>query len=373
MAASLALAGCEQAADDTAEPGSLRAAVMGTDPIPFAPERVADLGFDPDALLALATHAEEENSTCFLVAREGQIVGEWYWRETDPDSTQEVFSAAKSVTGALVGIAEHDGDLALTDRASRYIPQWRGTASAKVTVRNLMSNDSGRFWSTKSDYTTLLHAKDRTGYAVGLKQQAKPGKVWAYNNAAIQTLDRVIVTATGVETAEFAEDRLFDPLGMTRSRMTPDAAQASTNVYFGLQSTCRDLARFGQFFAQDGEWEGEQLLAPEFVAASTAESSQKLNAAYGLLWWVNQAGPQRSPVDADNPGLPPGVDGVGQLAPGAPEDLYAALGYGGQVVLIDPSSQTVVVRLGAPGVRESFGYGFADGAEVITDALDTLG
>ena len=69
-----------------------------------------------------------------------------------------------------------------------------------MTVRNLLSNDSGRFWSPESDYQELLQARDRTSYAVGLDQASPPGTVWAYNNAAIQTLDRVIRNATGTAT-----------------------------------------------------------------------------------------------------------------------------------------------------------------------------
>ena len=59
-------------------------------------------------------------------------------------------------------------------------------------MRNLLANDSGRFWSPQSDYGALVQAQDRTAYAVGLTQQAAPGSVWAYNNAAIQTLDAVL-------------------------------------------------------------------------------------------------------------------------------------------------------------------------------------
>ena len=58
------------------------------------------------------------------------------------------------------------------------------------------------------------------------------------------------------------------------------------------------------------------------------------------------------------------------FVPSAPPDLYAALGYGGQVVLVHPASQTVVVRLGDPGdVRGSADYGVGDAARVLTEAL----
>jgi CubicO group peptidase (beta-lactamase class C family) len=304
--------------------------------------------------------------------RDGKVAGEWYFRGGAPDKPQEVFSVTKSVTSTLVGIAESEGDLSLNDRAADYIPQWRRTPSRAVTLRNLLSNDSGRFWSDRSDYSALLRARNRTSYAVRLPQAELPGAVWAYNNAAIQTLDRVIRNATGTDTAAFAQEKLFGPLGMTSTRMTADASGRSTQTFFGLQSTCADLARFGQLFEQHGEWEGEQILPPSWVRDAVGRSSQELNAAYGLLWWVNRTGPLRDPVDAENPGIPPGVTGVGQLVPGAPEDLFAALGLGGQVVLVDPGSGTVVVRLGDPSralLDRRTGYTVADAARVVTEAL----
>jgi CubicO group peptidase (beta-lactamase class C family) len=154
--------------------------------------------------------------------------------------------------------------------------------------------------------------------------------------------------------------------------MTLDASRRSTQVFFGLQSTCPDLERFGRLFAQDGEWEGEEVLPSSWVKDAVGRSSQDLNAAYGLLWWVNRTGPQREPLDDQNPGLPPGVSGVGQLVPDAPEDMYAALGFGGQVVLVDPGSGTVVVRLGTLGTGGAAGaspFTVADAARVVTQAL----
>lgn len=60
-------------------------------------------------------------------------------------------AASKSVTSTLVGIAVDEGLLSLDDPASDYIQEWKGTPSEAVTVRNLVSNDSGRFYSFESD------------------------------------------------------------------------------------------------------------------------------------------------------------------------------------------------------------------------------
>src|SRR4249919_3961401 len=130
-----------------------------------------EAGFDATILDQLADEAEQLHSSCFLVARQGRVVFARYWNGATADAEQEVFSVTKSVTSTLVGLAQADGDLSIDDTAATYIDDWRGTPSDSVTVRNLLSMDSGRFWSADSDYNALLEASDRTAYAVGLDQQ----------------------------------------------------------------------------------------------------------------------------------------------------------------------------------------------------------
>jgi hypothetical protein len=60
---------------------------------------------------------------------------------------------------------------------------------------------------------------------------------------------------------------------------------------------------------------------------------------------------------------------TGQLAPSAPVDVFAALGFGGQVLLVDPTTRTMVVRLGLPAQPGEEAYGFTDAARVLTRAL----
>ncbi|QIK76762.1 serine hydrolase domain-containing protein [Nocardioides piscis] len=328
----------------------------------------AKLGFRAGRLEELARHAKSTGSTCYAVLRRGQLARDWNWNQPR-ETPREVFSVTKSVASALVGIAAADGDLELDDKVARYVPQWRGTASSGVTIRNLLANDSGRFWSSDSDYSRMVQARDRTRYAVGLDQQHPPGTAWAYNNAAIQVLDRVLAKATGQPTDEFAEEQLFEPLGMSHTRLTRDASGRSTNVFFGMQTTCLDIARFGQLFLDKGVVDGRRLLPRRFVTASVGRSSTPLNAAYGYLWWLNRPGELRGALDAVDPTGQPVEPRDGTLVPGAPSSLYAALGLGGQTLMVDPRSRTIVVRIGALSFDETPDYGLADAAEVVTSAL----
>ena len=231
LLAALSLAACSDGggATTTATPASgITSAATGaaTEPAPpsdaFAtaatdlPTRAADgtvypgetweqvrpraLGFDAQRMEAIARDARPSKTTCLLVARKGQVVGEWNWGGVEPETPREVFSVTKSITSTLIGMAQADGDLDVDDRAKRYIEEWRGTKSRSVTIRDILSNVSGRFWDIGTDYGDLPQAEDRTQFAIDLDQLYPPGKVWTYNNAAIQTLDRVVSTATGAET-----------------------------------------------------------------------------------------------------------------------------------------------------------------------------
>jgi CubicO group peptidase (beta-lactamase class C family) len=215
----------------------------------------AKVGLDAAKLEEIAKVAEQGKSNCLLVARDGKIAGEWYFRGTGPDTAQDVFSVTKSVSSTLVGIAQDDGDLRISDSSSRWIPQWRDTPADAVTVRDILSNDSGRQWSLGVDYLQLIRAPDRTAFAVGLQQTSAPGKVWAYNNSAIQTLQPVLAGATKTDVVAFAQQRLFAPLGMTDTKMTTDRA-GSAQMFEGMRTTCRDMARFGILFLNRASGEG---------------------------------------------------------------------------------------------------------------------
>jgi CubicO group peptidase (beta-lactamase class C family) len=325
-----------------------------------------DAGFDPAKLEKIAAKAGRNGSNCMTVIRHGRLVAEWYWNGTRATTTQEVFSATKSYSSTLVGMAQADGKLSIGDKMARYVPQWAATPSKNVTVRDILSNDSGRHWDATTDYRGLLRAMDRTGFAVGLTQDAAPGTTWVYNNSAIQTLDAVVKKATGQDPADYARARLFGPIGMTRSTMTRDGA-GNTDMFFGMQSSCQDMARFGYLFLRDGGWNGTQIVPARWVKEATGRPSQKLNSAYGYLWWLNRRGPVvADPLKASTLRQSAAAP-ARRLVPSAPGDMYWAVGFGGQIIQVDPGSDTVVVRLGKGAVEA--GFGPADTAKVVTDAL----
>jgi CubicO group peptidase (beta-lactamase class C family) len=339
----------------------------------WATADAASLGFDQAKLDAIAAEAQAGGSNCLLVVRKGKVAGAWYWNGTDAASSQEVFSATKSYASTLVGMAQSDGKLRITDKASDYITEWQGTPSEPVTIENILANDSGRQLSPLIDYGQLPTAPDMDALAIGLTQEHDPGTTWGYNNAAIQTLDAILSRAIGGDVASYAQDRLLDPIGMANSRMTTDRS-GNTKLFMGLQSTCPDMARFGYLFLRDGDWDGDQIVPADWVEAATGQPSQDLNSSYGFLWWLNRPGTVFGAGQATGQGGGPTASEESRMVQGAPDDMYFALGLGGQIIAIDPGSETVVVRLapfrglgGGNGGLPNFGLG--DVARVVTEAL----
>lgn len=325
----------------------------------------ASVGLDPARLAQVAAQARRGKSNCLVVVRDGKLAGEWYFRGTTANTTQDVFSVTKSFASTLVGIAQDEGDLQIGQSASTWIPQWRGTPAEAVTVRDLLSNDSGREWSLVTNYVDLLQARDRTAYAIGLRQAAAPGTVWAYNNAAIQTLEQVLDAATGQDVAAYARSRLFGPLGMAHTRLVRDAA-GNPQLFEGLRSTCRDLARFGLLMLNGGAWSGSQVVSTTWVKQATGRSSTPLNAAYGYLWWLNRWGNLAGTRELTTST----ATRKGRLVPGAPATTYWAIGLGNQLIQVDPGSRTVVVRLGTAELTPTPPtFGPAEASKVVTEAI----
>ena len=247
----------------------------------------AEAGFDPDTLGEVATLADAAQSSCVMVVRDGRVVVEEYAEGVGPDDDIEIFSATKSVTAVLVGIAQDQGHLSIDEKASTYLTEWVGTESESVTIRDLLTNTSGRYHDMTTDYTDLTTANDRSAFAIGLSQAAEPNTVWVYNNAAIQTLEEVLQRATGADVGDFAEEFLFRPLGMD-VRFLRDLA-GNPSAYFGLQAGCADMARFGLMVSRQGDWGGEQIVSDEYLAEATTPSTELKN-TYGYLFWLNAPG-----------------------------------------------------------------------------------
>lgn len=291
---------------------------------------------EPDRDLApVLDLAMADRSTAVLVSRDADILAERYAPGWGPDRPREVASVAKSILALLIAMAVEDGAFSGFDQpAADFIPAWRNDARAGVTLRHLMSMTSGL-----DDRGLALRgiAGDQFAINAAAPLRHPPGARWAYNTAAYHLLFHILERATGETVEGWSRQRLFDPLGMDATRWTTSpgsGAEGPVTNYYSALSTARDLARLGELVLGEGSWNGRRLIGAEHLRTLLGPS-QDLNPSYGLLWWSN---------------LRPGADAFGQgdsrRFPSAPVDTVAALGAGGQALLVVPSRRLIVVRQG---------------------------
>lgn len=270
----------------------------------------AALGVDAGALEQHRALCERTGADACLVIYKGKLVQELYssrYREPMP-----AMSSTKSITGILVGMLLDDGKIkSLDEPVCNYLPQWCEGRRGKVTIRHLLTMTSGLPEMTTDG---VGYAADKNPLVIKMSPAAEPGAGWVYSNEGVQLLSPLLDKAAGEPIQDYARRRLFEPLGMRRTRLHLDA-KGHAWTYGEMQTTPRELARVGLLMLQKGVWQGRRIVSERWVEQST-RSSQTLMPRYGLLWWLY-----------DNP------------------RGYAALGYLNTNLYVFPERELIVVRM----------------------------
>jgi len=128
----------------------------------------------------------------------------------------------------------------------------------------------------------------------------------------------------------FGRAVLFDPIGLHDVVFEPDPSGVPVGSSY-LYATARDWARLGELQLRDGTWLGRQILPAGWVEFMRTPAPAAPRGQYGGQLWLNRGAPD---------------DPTRRLWPSLPTDACAMRGFSGQIVMMIPSLQLVVVRLG---------------------------
>lgn len=331
-------------APDLADPGEVawpmgdkeanepRPASVDTDALAATLDRA--VGEDPPGNLPAGTRA-------VVVLRDGRIVGERYASGFDRDTRHLSWSMGKSVTGALVGVLVREGHLDVGDPAP--IDEWQDDPRQAITVDSLLRMSSGldcRRGGDEQDtvpgvredhhHRVYFDPIDVFEFATGRPLEHEPDTVWRYRNCDTLSLGAVVrktVEATGRAYLAFPQRALYDRIGVRKMVHEPDPfGNLITSGY--NYGTARDWARFGLLHLRDGVWAGERILPEGWVDYVASPAPAHPEDGYGGQFWVNAGG----------------------ALPALPRDAFSARGARGQITMVIPSLDAVVVRLGhTPG------------------------
>lgn len=287
----------------------------------WATVRPRDAGFDSLALAAALDWAGSQESFAMVVLWRGRLVAERYWQGWDANTRGPLFSAGKSITSALVLQMVAENRLSLDTSVTAILGAgWSraATGESAITVRHLLSMASGLNDS--------------------LQRIVAPGARFYYNNPAYYQLFAVLANVSGRSVPQLAAERIFTPIGMTRTLSLENTDTGEPGYIF--VASARDFARFGLLLQAGGRWDGTPVLTDSAALRQSRQYAGTDNLSYGWLWWLNGGASHRTPGPYLLPTNP------GPLVPSAPPDFVAALGLDDKKLYLVPSRDLVIVRLG---------------------------
>lgn len=334
--ATLLLTACNKTKDDVPTiPPPLSSQIYfpplsGTDWATATPE---SLGWNTANLPSLYDFLAAEQTRAFIVLKNGKIVLEKYFGQNiantgafNQNSQWYWASAGKTLTSFMVGKAQQEGYLSISNRSSQYLGA--GFTSEPPARENLITVRHQLTMTTGLD--DGVADTDNTTPA-SLIYKADAGTRWAYHNAAYTLLQKVVGNATGQTFSSYFDAKLRSKIGM-------DGQWIQSGYDAVYYSTARSMARYGLLMMNKAKWDGQDILGDSVYYNAMINTSQNINFSYGYLWWLN----------GKTSYMAPGTQVVfpGSLTPNAPADMFAAIGKNGQIINIVPSKSLVVIRMG---------------------------
>jgi CubicO group peptidase (beta-lactamase class C family) len=283
-------------------------------------------GFSPVQLAKAFQYADSVHSGAVMVVYRGSVVAAW----GDVSRKLELHSVRKSLVSALFGIAADRkeinldrtlGDLNISDHTALT------PTESRARVRDLLAARSGV-------YLPAAYADASQDSARPVRGSHEPNSFWFYNNWDFNTLGTIYERFVDSSLYNSLDTRLARPLGM--EDYTPADGflvyEPGNSVHpaHTMRMSARDLARFGQLYLQDGRWNGTQIVSHNWIVESTSATSSagSANRGYGYLWWTQTASASTSYPEVDR------------------RNLFYGSGTGGQLVVVIPSDELVIVHRG---------------------------
>ncbi len=287
-----------------------------------------------------------------LVAYRGKLVLEEYFFGYEPDRTHDLRSAGKTFSSVLLGAAMRDGADIKPDSRIYDLMAARGPFAnpdprkAGITLAQLMTHSAGLACNDNDDASpgnentmqTQRAQPDWWKYTLDLPMAHDPGTRYAYCSANINLVGGALTVATGTWLPELFEQYIAHPLqfGEYHWNLMPN-----DEGYLGGGAFLRprDFLKLGQVFLDGGVWNGKRIVDAAWVKESTAPRIHVSpeTTGYSAEEFGNYYG------EADDAY----AWHLGKLHSGdRVTDTYAATGNGGQLLIVVPEFDLVVVFTG---------------------------
>jgi CubicO group peptidase (beta-lactamase class C family) len=276
------------------------------DPVIFEPpaeDLLSKLPITADAIQAtdmpLEEFLERTNTTAFIALHGDQLLYEGYFNDSSHKALQGSFSAAKSFTSALVGIAVDEGYIrSLDDPVTDYLPELldRDPRFARITVRHLIAMSSGLRWDRSnsnpfSDDFLTYYSPDLRKTALESEIVEAPGQRFVYNDYNPLLVGMILERATGMSVCQYMESRLWQPMGAEGAGSWSLDSERSgfEKMFVGVNGRAIDLVKLGWLFLNGGKNGDVQVVSESWVEEATGRDTGTDPAAeYQYYWWIDE-------------------------------------------------------------------------------------
>lgn len=324
----------------------------GNGPVHALPERrrdLSDLSFTAGdgTERTVAEMLALSYADSLVVLHNGELIDEQYFNGMGPASQHQMMSVTKSFVGTLALQLASEGLIDEDALVIDYIPELVGSAWQDATIRHAIDMSTGIRFDEVYDFGEGDVA--RYGIASGFRpipegwsgprnleellpqflKEGNHGEMFHYVTPNTEVAGWIIARVTGKPVSQVISERIWSQLGMERDAYMIRDRIGMEMAGAGLNAAARDLARFGQLLLQDGEWHGQQVLAPEVVATirggGDREAFARGTTEYGPLWegWSYRAFWWHT-HNAHN--------------------AFTGIGINGQWLYVDPTAQVVIVQ-----------------------------
>jgi len=309
-----------------------------------------EVGVDAAALLSgIDTLAGRFDLHSIMVAKAGRVICEKWWWPAGPARPHGLHSATKSFVATAVGLAVAEGvlrlDTRIVDVLNHHLPAQVSERLARVTVADLLTMRGGNAAGI-SGATTRKSVDSLIRAFLAEPVVHEPGTVFTYSSASSHLLSAVVQQASGDKVSAYLRPRLFEPVGLGLPAWDEDREGICTGGN-GLRTTTESLLRFGLLHLADGVWNGQRVLPEGWVAQA---SHPHVRDAHAGVWDGERLVKPTSGEDTER-------SGYGYQFWVDPDGSYSAQGVFGQICLVDPASDCVVVTTAGIDSRKN---GFND-------------
>ncbi|MEX0608516.1 MAG: serine hydrolase, partial [Balneolaceae bacterium] len=188
---------------------------------------------------------------------------------------------------------------------------------ANITIKNLLSMQTGLETTSRENYGKWISSENWAEYVLSQPLTDEPGGEMTYSTGVSHLLAIIVAKASGMNTRNFAEKYLFDPLEIQAGNWDLDP-QGNYMGGNNVALTPSDLLKIGQMILDSGFYNGKRVVSSQWLLDSfkTYATSPINSYNYGYMWWNRTLAGFR---------------------------VYFAWGFGGQFIFLVPQLDAVVV------------------------------